>query len=138
MANPSKVQSMPASPAADFLRGSLLACREFAGWIATIHHQPCHVVYTDYRPVPLQVGPLNHSHTSQLLSPVTPLRQCKLLPAGTHAFVPHWCVQHYIFPSSGDGLYLVVDEKAQFRESNFQKAMAVLQVRVPSNHNITT
>ena len=35
-----------------------LVCREFAGWIATIHHQPCHVVYTDYRPVPLQVGPL--------------------------------------------------------------------------------
>lgn len=35
--------------------------------------------------------------------------------------------QHYIFPSSGDGLYLVVDEKARFREDNFQKAMAVLQ-----------
>lgn len=38
------------------------------------------------------------------------------------------CMQHYIFPSGGDGLYLVVDEKSNFRESNFQKAMAVLQV----------
>lgn len=36
--------------------------------------------------------------------------------------------QHYIFPSGGDGLYLVVDEKSRFREDNFQKAMAVLQV----------
>ena len=35
--------------------------------------------------------------------------------------------QHYIFPSGGDGLYLVVDEKSRFREDNFQKAMAVLQ-----------
>jgi superfamily II RNA helicase len=38
--------------------------------------------------------------------------------------------QHYIFPSGGDGLYLVVDEKSKFREENFQKAMAVLQVRI--------
>lgn len=36
-------------------------------------------------------------------------------------------LQHYIFPSGGDGLYLVVDEKSRFREDNFQKAMAVLQ-----------
>jgi len=39
-------------------------------------YQPCHVVYTDFRPVPLQ---------------------------------------HYIFPSGGDGLFLVVDEKGTFR-----------------------
>lgn len=25
-----------------------------ADWIAAIHHQPCHVVYTNYRPTPLQ------------------------------------------------------------------------------------
>ena len=49
--------------------------------------QPCHVVYTDYRPVPLQ---------------------------------------HYIFPAGGDGIHLVVDEKGQFREDNFNAAMAVL------------
>lgn len=46
-----------------------------------------------------------------------------------------WCMQHYIFPSGGDGLYLVVDEKSNFRESNFQKAMAVLQVS--SQHRLT-
>ena len=27
---------------------------QFADWIAEIHHQPCHVVYTNYRPTPLQ------------------------------------------------------------------------------------
>ena len=43
--------------------------------------------------------------------------------------MPLLLVQHYIFPSGGEGLYLVVDEKSRFREENFQKAMAVLQVR---------
>jgi ATP-dependent RNA helicase DOB1 len=27
---------------------------EFAQWITNTHSQPCHVVYTDYRPTPLQ------------------------------------------------------------------------------------
>lgn len=36
-------------------------------------------------------------------------------------------LQHYIFPQGADGLHLVVDERGQFRESNFQKAMASLQ-----------
>ena len=49
--------------------------------------QPCHVVYTDYRPTPLQ---------------------------------------HYIFPSGGDGIHLVVDEDGKFREDNFSEAMAVI------------
>lgn len=52
-----------------------------------VHRQPCHIVYTDYRPTPLQ---------------------------------------HYIFPSGGDGLYLVVDEKGKFREDSFQKALNAL------------
>lgn len=52
-----------------------------------IHRQPCHIVYTDYRPTPLQ---------------------------------------HYIFPSGGDGLYLVVDEKGKFREDSFQKGLNAL------------
>jgi ATP-dependent RNA helicase DOB1 len=56
-----------------------------------VHQQPCHIVYTDYRPTPLQ---------------------------------------HYIFPSGGNGLYLVVDEKGKFREDSFQKALNAL---VPSN-----
>lgn len=52
-----------------------------------VHRQPCHIVYTDYRPTPLQ---------------------------------------HYIFPSGADGLYLVVDEKGKFREDSFQKALTAL------------
>ena len=27
---------------------------EFAEWICKIHQQPCHIVYTDFRPTPLQ------------------------------------------------------------------------------------
>ena len=42
--------------------------------VSKIHHQPCHVVYTDYRPVPLQ---------------------------------------HYVYPTGAEGLYLVVDEKGK-------------------------
>jgi ATP-dependent RNA helicase DOB1 len=55
--------------------------------VCAIHKQPCNVVYTDYRPTPLQ---------------------------------------HFIFPSGGEGVFLVVDEKGKFREDNFHKAMAVL------------
>ncbi|KAG8195554.1 hypothetical protein JTE90_002180 [Oedothorax gibbosus] len=72
-----------------FLSATIPNARQFAEWICHLHHQPCHVVYTDYRPVPLQ---------------------------------------QYIFPSGGDGLHLVVDEKGNFREENFNTAMQVLQV----------
>eukprot|EP00111_Clytia_hemisphaerica_P011285 TCONS_00033042-protein len=70
-----------------FLSATIHNARQFAEWIAYIHSQPCHVVYTDFRPTPLQ---------------------------------------HYIYPSGGDGLHLVVDEKSEFREENFNKAMSVL------------
>ncbi|KAL8144371.1 hypothetical protein V2J09_017403 [Rumex salicifolius] len=67
-----------------FLSATVPNAKEFADWVAKVHQQPCHIVYTDYRPTPLQ---------------------------------------HYIFPSGGDGLYLVVDEKSKFREESFQKAL---------------
>jgi len=70
-----------------FLSATIPNAREFADWIAKIHTQTCHVVYSDVRPIPLQ---------------------------------------HYIFPAGGDGLHLVVDEKGNFREDNFQKALASL------------
>lgn len=38
-----------------FLSATLSNAREFAAWVAHLHKQPCHVVYTDYRPTPLQV-----------------------------------------------------------------------------------
>jgi len=37
-----------------FLSATIPNAAEFASWIAKIHKQPCHVVYTDYRPTPLQ------------------------------------------------------------------------------------
>uniref|UniRef100_A0A803PIK7 RNA helicase n=1 Tax=Cannabis sativa TaxID=3483 RepID=A0A803PIK7_CANSA len=70
-----------------FLSATVPNAKEFADWVAKIHKQPCHIVYTDYRPTPLQ---------------------------------------HYVFPSGGDGLYLVVDEKGKFREDSFQKSLNAL------------
>ena len=67
-----------------FLSATIPNAREFADWICRIHEQPCHVVYTDYRPTPLQ---------------------------------------HYLFPSGGDGIYLVIDETGKLREDNFHKAL---------------
>jgi ATP-dependent RNA helicase DOB1 len=37
-----------------FLSATIPNAKQFVEWIAKIHHQPCHVVYTNYRPVPLQ------------------------------------------------------------------------------------
>eukprot|EP00300_Choanocystis_sp_HF-7_P014133 c18578_g1_i2.p1 GENE.c18578_g1_i2~~c18578_g1_i2.p1 ORF type:complete len:1024 (+),score=274.98 c18578_g1_i2:41-3073(+) len=37
-----------------FLSATIPNAIEFAEWICKIHQQPCHVVYTDYRPTPLQ------------------------------------------------------------------------------------
>ncbi|KAJ1929260.1 ATP-dependent RNA helicase mtr4 [Tieghemiomyces parasiticus] len=67
-----------------FLSATIPNALQFAEWICEMHHQPCHVVYTNFRPTPLQ---------------------------------------HYLFPGGGDGIHLVVDEKGQFRDDNFQKAI---------------
>ncbi|KAL3534986.1 hypothetical protein ACH5RR_003447 [Cinchona calisaya] len=37
-----------------FLSATMSNAAEFAEWIWNIHKQPCHVVYTDFRPTPLQ------------------------------------------------------------------------------------
>ncbi|XP_077550102.1 exosome RNA helicase Mtr4 isoform X1 [Haemaphysalis longicornis] len=37
-----------------FLSATIPNARQFAEWICHLHRQPCHVVYTEYRPVPLQ------------------------------------------------------------------------------------
>ena len=37
-----------------FLSATIPNAMEFAEWICKTHSQPCHVVYTDYRPTPLQ------------------------------------------------------------------------------------
>lgn len=46
-----------------------------------------HVVYTDYRPTPLQ---------------------------------------HFIYPTGGEGIFLIVDDKGRFRDENFNKAISIL------------
>ncbi|KAL7713988.1 Helicase [Entamoeba marina] len=35
-------------------------------------------------------------------------------------------LRHYLFPSSGNGIHLVVDEKGKFRDDGFNKALSVL------------
>ncbi|EFN51100.1 hypothetical protein CHLNCDRAFT_141429 [Chlorella variabilis] len=37
-----------------FLSATIPNSREFADWVAKTHGSPCHVVYTDYRPTPLE------------------------------------------------------------------------------------
>jgi ATP-dependent RNA helicase DOB1 len=71
-----------------FLSATIPNSMQFARWICHIHRQPCHIVYTNYRPTPLQ---------------------------------------HYLFPTGADGIFLVVDEKGAFREENFRKALAVFE-----------
>ncbi|RDB20630.1 ATP-dependent RNA helicase mtr4 [Hypsizygus marmoreus] len=73
-----------------FLSATIPNAMQFAEWICKLHDQPCHVVYTDFRPTPLQ---------------------------------------HYLFPAGGDGLHLVVDERGDFREESFTRAMGLLQAR---------
>jgi ATP-dependent RNA helicase DOB1 len=36
-------------------------------------------------------------------------------------------LQHYLFPTGAQGIFLVVDEKGQFRENNFAKAIQVIE-----------
>ncbi|KAI4461014.1 atp-dependent rna and dna helicase [Holotrichia oblita] len=71
-----------------FLSATIPNASQFAEWVAHIHQQPCHVVYTDFRPTPLQ---------------------------------------HFIFPSGGQGIHMVVDETGTFKDENFNTAMACLQ-----------
>ena len=74
-----------------FLSATIPNAMQFAEWICKSKDQPCHVVYTDFRPTPLQ---------------------------------------HYLFPAGGEGIYLVVNEKGEFREDNFSKAMGTLQEKM--------
>ena len=70
-----------------FLSATIPNAMQFAEWITKTHNQPVHVVYTDFRPTPLQ---------------------------------------HYFFPAGAEGINLIVDEKGNFREKNFNIAMATI------------
>jgi len=71
-----------------FLSATIPNAREFCEWIVKIKGQPCNVVYTDFRPVPLQ---------------------------------------HYLHPGGSDKIFMVVDEKGQFKEENFSKAISIIE-----------
>jgi ATP-dependent RNA helicase DOB1 len=71
-----------------FLSATIPNAMQFAEWITKTHNQPCHIVYTDFRPTPLQ---------------------------------------HYFFPAGAEGIHLIVDEKGNFREDSFQKAMSSIE-----------
>uniref|UniRef100_A0A2P2I3W5 Superkiller viralicidic activity 2-like 2 n=1 Tax=Hirondellea gigas TaxID=1518452 RepID=A0A2P2I3W5_9CRUS len=70
-----------------FLSATLPNATQFAQWIVRLHQQPCHVVYTDQRPTPLQ---------------------------------------HYVFPAGGSQIFMVLDEKNNFKEQNFEDAIATM------------
>lgn len=73
-----------------FLSATIPNAFQFAEWIAKIHHQACHVVYTDFRPTPLQ---------------------------------------NYFFPAGAKGLRMVVDEKGNFSEANFNAVMKEVEMK---------
>ncbi|ENH72661.1 Putative helicase C6F12.16c [Fusarium oxysporum f. sp. cubense race 1] len=79
-----------------FLSATIPNAFQFAEWIAKIHHQACHVVYTDFRPTPLQ---------------------------------------NYFFPSGGTGARLIVDEKSNFNEQNFNKVMQEVEEKKGADPN---
>ncbi|CAI5968318.1 unnamed protein product [Closterium sp. NIES-65] len=140
-----------------FLSATVPNAREFAEWVAKVHQQPCHIVYTDYRPTPLQhyifpAGGINtlpgvHQQPCHIVYTdyrPTPLQHYILRAGGMGLFSLALCVhqqpchivytdyrptplQHYIFPAGGMGLFLAVDEKGKFREASFQKAMNAVE-----------
>jgi ATP-dependent RNA helicase DOB1 len=70
-----------------FLSATIPNALEFAQWVCHEHSKPCHVIYTEYRPTPLQ---------------------------------------HYLLPAGGKGIYMVVNEKGEFKEKQFDRAVAEL------------
>ena len=79
-----------------FLSATIPNAREFAMWIALIKNQPCNVIYTEFRPVPLL---------------------------------------HYVYPSNSDDIILVVDEKGNFKEDNFNKALGSISTTINPDIN---
>ena len=79
-----------------FLSATIPNAREFAMWISLIKNQPCNVIYTEFRPVPLK---------------------------------------HYVYPSASDDIILVVDDKGNFKDDNYNRALAQISTKVNDNDN---
>ncbi|ANQ09208.1 ATP-dependent RNA helicase [Plasmodium coatneyi] len=71
-----------------FLSATIPNGIQFAEWVSSIKSQACHIVYTDYRPTPLQ---------------------------------------HYIYPTSSESVFLICDENKDFKKNNFIKAVNAIK-----------
>ncbi|KJP88887.1 hypothetical protein AK88_01381 [Plasmodium fragile] len=71
-----------------FLSATIPNGIQFAEWVSSIKTQACHIVYTDYRPTPLQ---------------------------------------HYIYPTSSESVFLICDENKDFKKNNFIKAVNAIK-----------
>ncbi|KAI4837469.1 ATP-dependent RNA helicase MTR4 [Plasmodium brasilianum] len=74
-----------------FLSATIPNGIQFAEWVSSIKSQACHIVYTDYRPTPLQ---------------------------------------HYIFPTSSESVFLICDENKEFKRDNFIKAVNAIKEKM--------
>ena len=74
-----------------FLSATIPNAREFAMWISLLKNQPCNIIYTEFRPVPLQ---------------------------------------HYVYPTGSDDILLTVDEKGNFKEDNFNRALSQISSNI--------
>ena len=79
-----------------FLSATIPNAREFAMWISLLKNQPCNIIYTEFRPVPLQ---------------------------------------HYVYPTGNDDILLTVDEKGNFKEDNFNRALSQISSNISIENN---
>jgi ATP-dependent RNA helicase DOB1 len=69
-----------------FLSATIPNARDFGRWISWLHKQPCHIVYSNSRPTPLQ---------------------------------------HYVLPTGGNGIYMVVNEAGKILPKNLETTIAI-------------
>ncbi|EUD66288.1 hypothetical protein C922_03204 [Plasmodium inui San Antonio 1] len=79
-----------------FLSATIPNGIQFAEWVSSIKSQACHIVYTDYRPTPLQ---------------------------------------HYIYPTSSESVFLICDENKDFKKNNFIKAVNAIKEKMNTSED---
>lgn len=86
-----------------FLSATLSNASEFAAWVAHLHKSPCHVVFTDYRPTPLQhyAFPMGVENPGLfLVSQLTSCVQCD-------CFICVYCVAWFVLIAANEKLWYV-------------------------------
>jgi len=89
---------LPSSTRFIFLSATIPNAEEFARWIVNIHRQPCHVIYTEKRPTPLE----HYIYVNGEGASATEKEEQTLDKASRRVF-------------------LIVDKKGAFREENFAR-----------------